>query len=102
MKLKSVIILAIIVLFPLAVQAQSAREYIDQGITKATSGNLKGALSDFNKAIEKDPKSAEAYYSRAITKASMGDKKGALSDFDRSIELKDKSAYTLELLSSAL
>jgi len=38
MKLKSVMFIALLLLLPFMAQAQSAREYIDQGITKATSG----------------------------------------------------------------
>ena len=80
MKFKSALLILMLVLLPLAAHSQSATEYIDQGVQKAGAGNMKGALADFNKAIEKDPKSYEAYYNRAVAKSALRDLKGAIAD----------------------
>ena len=53
MKYKFIILVAVLFLIPLSLHAESARKYIDQGITKAQDGDIKGAISDFNKAIKK-------------------------------------------------
>ena len=52
MKIKHLIMIMAIIVLPALAQAESARDYIDQGITKAQSGDLKGAIADFTKATQ--------------------------------------------------
>ena len=49
-----------------------------------------GAISDFNKVIEIDPKDAKAYNNRGISKSNIGDKKGACDDYKKAISLGSK------------
>ena len=46
-----------------------------------------GAISDFTKVIEADPKSYEAYYNRGFTKYTVEDYNGAINDFNLSIKI---------------
>jgi len=46
--------------------------------------DLKGAVADYNKALELDPDNATAYNNRGGAKMSQGDSKSALEDFKQS------------------
>ncbi len=50
--------------------------------------DFKGAISDFTKSIELDPKNAEAYYNRAKVKVKLKDDEGAIADYTKSIRLR--------------
>lgn len=64
-----------------------AKNYLTRGHDKFKVGDWKGALDDFNKAIEGLPDRAGAYALRSLAKSGMGDLTGALSDLDKAIEL---------------
>jgi tetratricopeptide (TPR) repeat protein len=68
-----------------------AAAYNNRGGAKARKGDLDGALADYTRAIELDPKSAIAYYDRGLAKYDEGDLDGALADDTRAIELDPKS-----------
>ncbi len=53
------ILLLLILLIPVLALAQTAEEYHNKGVAKKNLGDYKGALQDFNKAIELDPKDAD-------------------------------------------
>jgi len=66
---------------------ESAAELNDRGIEKGKKGDLNGAIADFNRAIELDPKDDAAYYNRAQAKWLKKDAAGAIADYTRAIEL---------------
>jgi serine/threonine protein kinase len=74
---------------------QSAKEYYDSA--EAKSGKLndtQGALADYNKAIELDPKYVDAYDSRGSLKLDkLNDTQGALADYNKAIELNDRYTF---------
>ena len=51
------------------------------------SRNYSGAIADFDKAIEINPRFAKAYYRRGIVKNYYQDRTGALKDFNKAIEV---------------
>ena len=65
---------------------------------EAILNDYKGAISDFDKAIELNPKDADAYICRGTAKAILNDYKGAILDYDKYIELnpKDKNSSLFE------
>lgn len=67
--------------------------YHSKGLGKFELGDDKGALQDFNKAIELDPKYAEAYYARGLEKEKLGNNSEALKDFNKADKLGDSKAY---------
>ena len=81
--------------YNLKIDELSALEWFDNGYEKAISGDYKGAIEDFTKAIELVPKYAPAYDYRGNTKGRLGDYRGAIQDFTKAIELdpKHSSAY---------
>jgi Flp pilus assembly protein TadD len=58
-----------------------SKDYCVKGILMADEGNLKGALENFNKAIESNPNNHVAYFNRATIKIDLGDIDGARNDF---------------------
>ena len=81
-----------IVLIPLLAIAQTADDYFDKGAIKFKQGDFKGAIQDYNKAIELDPNFVEAYYNRGVVKHELGDSKSAIQDFNKAIKLKPNLA----------
>ncbi len=65
------------------------------GAAKANQGDNKGAIIDYTKAIEFNPKSASAFNNRGLAKSGLGDKQGAIKDYTKAIELNpnDELAY---------
>jgi tetratricopeptide (TPR) repeat protein len=71
----------------------TASERFAAGIQKYRKGDVQGALADFNRAIEIDPKYAIAYYGRGfLAVEKLQDLQGALADFNRAIELDPNNA----------
>ena len=58
---------------PQRVNAESADFYFNQGVDKFEFGDFSGAISDFNKAIEINPKDFEVYSIRGIAKKNLED-----------------------------
>ena len=67
---------------------ERATFYFNRAYKKEQKGDTYGAISDYTKAIEIDPKLANAYINRGLAKSNLKDYKGALKDFDKAIELK--------------
>ncbi len=65
-----------------APQAGSMDE-LSRGLDKYDKGDFKGALSDLNKAILKDPQNSQAYMFRGLVRENMGDYINAISDFEQ-------------------
>ena len=55
--------------------SQTAEEYINRGNAKCELGDYRGAIADYNKAIELNPKYVKAYYNRGIAKKRLGDRR---------------------------
>ena len=78
---------AVIFSVPEYAKGESASYYYNRGIDKFDAGDYYGAISDFNKAIEINPRYADAYVNRGVTKRRSGDNYGAISDYNKAIEI---------------
>ena len=69
--------------------------YSKQGKAKYDDGDPKGAIDDFNQAIELNPDNAETYKFRAKAKVKLEDYQAAIEDYNQVIKLNpaDASAY---------
>ena len=83
---------AVMLAIPENVKAESANSYIEQAIKKQKLGDLYGAISDVNKAIEINPRNKSAFTNRGIAKEEIGDMKGACSDWRKASFLEDEKA----------
>jgi lipoprotein NlpI len=71
----------------------SAAEFSKRGLAKGGQGDYDGAIGDFSKAIELDPKYASAYDNRGVAKSRKGDYDGAIADCSKAIELDPKYSF---------
>src|SRR6266850_7191852 len=73
----------------------SAEQYYRSAISKKANGDLDGAISDYTKAIEINPRYAEAYANRGLARKTKADLEGAIADYDKAIALNPrlKEAY---------
>jgi len=69
--------------------------YFEQGKQKYYDADAKGAINDFNQAIELTPNDAKIYKFRAISKVKLEDYQAAIDDYNQAIKLNpdDASAY---------
>ena len=74
------------------VEAQDKSNFYDSGLTKVTKGDYYGAISDFSKVIEQQPRDSKPYYYRGISKFNLKDYVAAISDFTMAIECNPKYA----------
>lgn len=78
-----------VALFDDAVSKQpgSHYAYYSRGVARSLFNDSRGAMSDYNKAIEINPKYAEAYAARGLLRDETNDISGALADYDKAIDL---------------
>ena len=70
------------------VNANNNNFYFKRGIEKQNKGDNYGAISDFTKAIELDPKDGDSYHNRAVSWERLDECDRAISDYYRSIQIK--------------
>jgi tetratricopeptide (TPR) repeat protein len=66
---------------------ESVADLVNRGIEKGKKGDLDGAIADFTRAIQLNPKDDAPYYNRAQAKWLKKDAAGAIADYTRAIEL---------------
>jgi len=81
------ILLLLLVLVSYSVFSQSPLEYMKSGILKCVEKDYIGAIKDYTKAIELNPRMAYAYSRRGLTKYMLQDYYGAISDYGKSLEI---------------
>ena len=88
---------AVMLSVPERAMADSAEFYNTRGNEKGDSGDTYGAISDFTKAIEKNPNYDSAYVNRGATKFKLKDYYGAIADYNKAIEINpsDATYYTV-------
>ena len=87
----------LIVVSPLQGQALStAADYYNRGFERRKAGDLDGAIADYTKAIEIEPRFPGAHLGRGNARQAKGDLDGAIADYTKGIELnpRDAGAYT--------
>jgi tetratricopeptide (TPR) repeat protein len=70
----------------------SAIDYFNNANAKEEAGNHAGAIDDYTKAIELNPKFAEAYLNRGNLQFKLEYYAAAIGDFDKAIELNPNNA----------
>ena len=68
-------------------ELDDAEAYTSRGLEYLFKGQYDKAISDFNKAIEINPKYAEAYNNRAAACINLGKKDRACNDWQKACEL---------------
>jgi tetratricopeptide (TPR) repeat protein len=74
-------------------QNQTAAQFNNAGVAKQKAGDDRGALADYNKAIELNPKLAIAYLNRgSLKEREIFNDEEALADYNKAIELDPNNA----------
>ena len=68
-------------------QAQTIMSLYESGSEKFQKGDYEGAISDYNKAIEINPRDADVYYKRGNAKSELKDYQGAIADYTKAIQI---------------
>jgi len=71
--------------------AENAEFYYKRGINKAEEGDFYGAIADYSKAIEINPRYSKAYNNRGNAKRALKDNDGAIADYSKAIEINSNS-----------
>ena len=66
---------------------ESDEDLVNRGIEKGKKGDLDGAIADFDRAAELNPKDDAPYYNRAQARRLKNDTAGAIADYTKAIEL---------------
>ena len=72
----------------------SVIDLLEEASSKASSGDLMGAMESYGKAIDIDAKSASAWYGMGVMQAKRGNTADAVSAFDRALNLNPDHAPT--------
>ncbi len=86
-------LIALLCLFTLpagALAKEKPVDYNNRGIAKKHKGDLDGAIADYDRAIQINPKYDSAYNNRGSAKQDKGDLDGAIADYDRAIQINPK------------
>ena len=92
MKSSYSILLSFLFLFVSTGYSQTAREYLNQGNAKRQLKDFRGAIADFTKVIEINPKDKWIYYTRGEAKIGIKDYNGAIEDFNKALELDSENS----------
>ena len=76
--MKKQFILSILLALSFCAYSQTAIDYFNSGFKKGKSEDFTGAIVDYTKAIELNPKYGEAYYFRGVSKYFLDDYTGAI------------------------
>ena len=78
---------------------RKAQVYFNQGNEKFYFKDYHGAIADYTKVIEIDPKNTMAYYYRSCAKIHLQDSIGAIEDLNKVVEIKlsSKGGYFGEI-----
>ena len=72
--------------------SQTADAFYNRGTAKIDRQDYLGAISEFTKAIEMNPRDVEAYNRRGEAKGVLKDHEGAMADFNKAKELNPTDA----------
>lgn len=72
------------------VAQEAADKWIQQGMTKESQGDLKGALASYDKAIAADGENVSAYLARGIANHNLGNLEAADADLSKALEKNDQ------------
>ena len=67
--------------------AQKADYFLNQGLNQVKEGDYRGAIADFNQALQINPNDAELYHNRGNARFKLGEIQAAMEDFTQALRL---------------
>ena len=64
---------------------EKAGDHINRALARYQKNDLRGAMADYDKALEIDPNEFLGYYNRGLLRAQVGDNNRAIEDFDMAL-----------------
>jgi tetratricopeptide (TPR) repeat protein len=65
----------------------TALESYQRGYERQLRGDMRGAISEYDETLKRDPNFVEAYIARASARYRLGDLEGANADYDKAIKM---------------
>jgi tetratricopeptide (TPR) repeat protein len=84
-----------------AQELRSAKDYVKRGIARFSRGDIEGALSDYNQALQLNPRYSDALLNRGKARRAIGDLEGAIEDYERAIDLDPRLPYNNQDITQA-
>jgi tetratricopeptide (TPR) repeat protein len=75
-----------------AAAPRTTASYRQAGLALQAKGDLDGAIEDYQRALNLDPRDIESLYHRGLARQAKGDAEGALADFTQVLSLDPKRA----------
>ncbi len=80
---------------------KKSEEYYNRGLARFEKGETDGAISDFTKAIKKNPRYGMAHYYRAMAHSRKKEYDQAIADYTKAIEI-DQQRFAVAYAERAL
>ncbi len=93
-KMKTIVWCATLFTFIVTGCSDQSVTYYKNGKAKAELKDYKGAIDEYTKAIEVNPKYALAYRGRGAAKVQLDDYSGAITDFTKAIEIDPNDTFS--------
>jgi len=92
MQMKTLLILLLSLFISSISISQTAEEYYDRGNDRLDRQDYRGAIANFSRAIEINPRYEDAYFNRGVAKINLYDYYGAIADFKKVTEINPRNA----------
>ena len=89
---------ALILSVPEKAKAETGDVYFDRAYDKAEKGDYYGAIADYTKVIEINPRNAAAYNNRGSAKSNLNDDYGAIADYTKAMRLTQKMQLPITIV----
>ncbi len=76
-------------------QPQMSGLYINRALARVNTNNLRGAMKDYDDALDIDPNNFLGHYNRGLLRAQVGDDNRAITDFDFVINMEPDNHMAL-------
>lgn len=73
----------------------SSGDYVNRAVARCNQQNLRGAMADYDTAIDLDPNNFLGHFNRGLLRAQVGDDNRAIEDFDFVIEVEPDNVIAI-------
>src|SRR3712207_9505664 len=69
--------------------------YVNRALARLNVNNLRGAMADYDMALDLDPNNFLAHYNRGLLRMQLGDDNRAITDFDYVIKMEPQNVMAI-------